>query len=155
MTPILLQNFLIKELTNLFANDKFKNANKEMVSLNIYPQYLPQKTGKKDKDHLPYLIISLEEGSASSIDDPSICNITIVFGGFDDTSDYQGYRDAFNVIYKIKQHFLKKIVFDNKYEIKYPIKWKLPEEDTYPYFFGGLFTNWNIGKATIEEDEFV
>jgi hypothetical protein len=144
--PILLQDYLVKDLQDLFVNFKLKNPKGEKVNLNIYPQTLPAKQGSKDKDHFPYVLVILTDGSDTEEINNATTNIMFLIGIYDLESNYQGYRDAINVINKISKHLISNRVFNDQYTVAYPFNWKLSEEDTYPYYFAALMTSWETPK---------
>jgi len=146
MIPSFLQDFLVEELKTLFKDFKLKNALGELSSLNIYPQFLPVKKGKKDTEHFPYIVVILQDGEDPNETDSNTCNILLMAGIYDDDENYQGYKDLLNVLQKVYEHLMKHRLFEGKYQIEYPIKWRIHDEDTYPYFFGAIETNWIVGK---------
>lgn len=155
MIPSLLQDFLVKELKNLFIGFKLKNSKNEDSSLNIYPQYLPAKKGQKDSDHFPFITVKIVEGEDPNETDANTCRLMLMVGVYDINEDYQGYKDVLNILQKMYTHLVTNKVFDCKYEVEYPIKFTLTDEDYQPYFFGALDTSWIIGKVTIKEDELI
>lgn len=155
MIPSLLQDFLVKELKDLFNNFKLKNAKNEDSNLNIYPQYLPAKKGQKDVDHFPFITVKITEGEDPNEGDANTCRIMLMVGIYDPSEDYQGYKDVLNILQRMYEHLMMNKVFDKKYEVEYPIKFTLTDEDFQPYFFGALDTNWNIGKVTTKQDDLI
>jgi hypothetical protein len=155
MIPSFLQDFLVKELKNLFESLNLKNAKGEDSSLNIYPQYLPAKKGQKDSDHFPFITVKIVDGEDPNETDANTCRIMLMVGVYDPSEDYQGYKDVLNLLQKMYQHLMNNKIFDKKYEVEYPIKFTLTDEDFQPYFFGALDTSWNIGKVTIKNDDFI
>jgi hypothetical protein len=147
----MLQDFLVSEFKDLFADLYLKNAAGELSLLNIYPQYLPAKTGAKDTKHYPYIRVILTDGADTTETDPNSCKVLIEIGVNDNNPNYQGYRDLCNIIQKIYDHLMRTKIFQNKYEIEYPILWALSEEDLFPHFIGGLETNWTVGKITMDD----
>jgi hypothetical protein len=150
MIPVLLQDFLVNTaLPKLFDGYKLKNVEGVEVPLNIYSQYLPAKKVRKDTEHFPFIRVILDDGEDPDETEVTTCRILFMIGIYDTDENYQGYKDCLNILQKMYDHFVRYKIFDDKYEIQYPIKWRLHDEDLYPYFFGGLETIWNIGKVTI------
>lgn len=57
------------------------------------------------------------------------------------TSDYysrKGSKDVLNIIQKVKNRFNKNHILDKHYIFDYPLKWTTQDEDTHPYYFGGM-----------------
>lgn len=151
MIPSLLQDKLVEEINTLFSGFKLKNAEGEKVSINVYPQFLPAKTGQKDKNHFPYILVILLDGDIKKTE-ANICRVLIMVGIYDDDTNHQGYKDVLNVMQKIYNYLARKRIIDKKYELKYPIDWKLSDEDTYPYYFGAIETNWTVGKVFMTDN---
>lgn len=149
MIPTQLQDFLVEELKRLFEGFHLKNLEGEQVPFNIYPQFLPAKKGKRDKDHFPYILVALQDGEDPSQMEPNTCHVIIMLGVYDNDESYQGYKDTLNALQKTYHHLMSNQIFENQFSINYPIKWRVNEEDVYPYFFGGLETTWDIGKVSI------
>jgi hypothetical protein len=155
MIPSLLQDFLVKELKSLFVGFKLKNIKNEDTDLNIYPQYLPAKKTQKDVDHFPFVTVKIVEGEDPSETDANTCRIMLMVGIYDINEDYQGYKDVLSILQKMYAHLMSNKVFDGRYEVEYPIKFTLTDEDYQPYFFGALDTTWTIGKITIKNDDLI
>lgn len=153
MIPVLLQDFLVEEMKHLFAGFTLKNVKNDDVPLNIYPQYLPARKRQKDTDHYPFIVVKLIGGEDPNELDPNQCRVLFYCGVFDDTDNYQGYKDSLNIMQKIYGHLMRKRVFDNKYVVEYPIKWSVADEDYYPFYYAGLETVWTVGKTTIEDND--
>jgi hypothetical protein len=155
MIPSLLQDFLVEELKHLFVGFKLKNAKNQDSDLNIYPQYLPAKKSQKDIDHFPFITVKIMEGEDPSETDANTCRIMLMVGIYDINEDYQGYKDVLNILQNMHQHLTSNKVFDGRYEVEYPLKFTLTDEDYQPYFFGALDTTWTIGKVTIKNDDLI
>jgi hypothetical protein len=155
MIPVFLQDYLVEETKRLFGGFTLKNINGVVVPLNIYPQFLPARKGKKDADQYPFLVVQLIDGEDPNELDPNQCRVLFYCGVCDDDVNYQGYHDCLNVMQRLYEHLMSKRIFDHKYTVEYPIKWSVTEEDFYPYYYGGLETNWTVGKISREDDEFV
>jgi hypothetical protein len=148
MIPVMLQNFLITELKCLFDGYYLKNVLGQESPINIYGQYLPKKKSDKDTEQFPHIRVILLDGEENSELDPNLCRVLIMTGVWDHNQNYQGFQDVCNVLQRTYDHLMRTQLFDNRYKIEYPIKWSLTEEDYWPYFYGGLETNWSVGKIT-------
>jgi hypothetical protein len=148
MVPVMLQACLVEDFKTFLAEYHLKNVDGQLVPINIYPQYLPAKEGQNDKKHFPYIVVGLTEGEDPGEEEPNRCQIVITIGVFDRNPNYTGYLDVLNMVQKIYDHLTRTRVFAKKYELTYPIRWGLHDEDRFPFFFGGLETNWTVGKIT-------
>lgn len=152
MTPSILQDSLVSDLKEELKGFLLKNAKGETVNFNVYPQNLPSKKEQNDTDHFPYIVIRVMEGEDQDEISDNTCKIDFIIGIYDDNDNYQGYKDVMNAISKIKQRLLSKLNYNNQFSIIYPFKWLIHDEDTFPYYFGGIETNWTMPKVTMEDN---
>lgn len=144
MTPFLLQDALVNEIKAIFAGFELKNARNEPSSLNVYPQFLPAKQTEEDAEHFPYIIVRIIDGGTEGEEEASACKVAILIGVHDEDDKYQGYKDVLNVLRRMETHFYQKRVLAGVFEIQYPYRWAVHEEDTFPYYFGGAETYWTL-----------
>lgn len=149
MTPYFLQESLKKEIDHILENVKLKDINEGYVKIKTYNQFLP--IGKTDEEHFPYVLIRFKDGE----DDTSLgnCRLDIIIGIYDKNTEHKGYKDVLNIIEKIRQRFLKDRVLDNKYTCKFPMRYAVNEEDAYPFYFGGIETEFEIPRPLLETGE--
>lgn len=152
-TDISLQKALVEEVKEELKGYLTLNNN-EYVEFNVYPQNLPAKKGKDDKDHFPYVLVCLDEETISGEEENNIVAIYFLVGIQDDNPNKQGHFDVANVLNKLEARFLKNRLVAEKFRIQFPITKKFQEEDTWPKFIGGMTTLWNVHKCLIEETEY-
>ena len=58
-----------------------------------------------------------------------------------------------NIISDIYERFAKRPVLNGRYTVQYPVLWTLQEEESYPYYFGGIYLSWEVA-AVRREDRF-
>lgn len=146
MIPTDLQAGLKERLENAFSDTLFNSPSGDRVHLNIFEQNLPQKSDK-DQDLFPFVIVKLLEGEQKGEQDEQDENITtvgFVIGTFDDDNQNQGYRDVTQIINKIEEVLKKEPVINRQFTLKYPLKWRILEEETAPYYYGAVETNWKM-----------
>jgi len=154
MIPVELQNFLVEETQSLFAGLKLKNTNGELSPLNVYPQYLPYGTSQDTASPFPYIRVILVDGEDPSATEPNQCRVLFLVGVYDDDRNNQGYWDVLSIVQKLYGHLMRNMIFQGKYELVYPVKWNLTNEElenTWPYFFGAMETNWTLGKIGVTD----
>jgi len=147
MIPTFLQDDIVEKLKNLFS--EYRSFNVEEVELNIYPQYLPAKLNQKDLTHYPFILVRLENGEDDGEENST--RITFMIGIYNDKDTYQGHKDVINILQKIYQFLATKRYISNC-EVKFPISWTFNDDDTYPFYFGGLDTNWICGKVIQDQN---
>lgn len=152
-TDISLQKALVEEVKEELKGYLTLNNN-EYVEFNVYPQNLPAKKGKDDKDHFPYVLVCLDEETISGEEENNIVAIYFLVGIQDDNTNKQGHFDVANVLNKLEARFLKNRLVAGMFRIQFPITKKFQEEDTWPKFIGGMTTLWNVHKCLIEETEY-
>jgi hypothetical protein len=176
-----LQQDLVDELKRLFDGALFRTPGEpdesgkpKMAPLRVFPQALPipepanppdgdldpelieEGLGLSDlnADPYPYIIVRVESGSIKEIGGEQTVKATLLFGAFDDSYTNQGHRDVLHMIQKIYERFSKNAILAAKYENVMPINWALQDEESYPYYFGGMelfFNTLPIGR----EDPYV
>ena len=152
-TDVYLQKALVEEVKDILKGYTTIN-NGESADFNVYPQNLPAKKGKDDKDHFPYGLVCLDEEVIQGEDSDNICSVYFLVGLNDKNENRQGHFDVANVLNLISERFLKKRLIDGRFRIQFPITKKFQEEDTWPKFFGGMTTLWAVNKPMIEETEY-
>lgn len=153
MTDVFLQKSLVDETKKILEGYTSLN-NGEALAFNVYPQNLPAKKGKEDKDHFPYVLICLDEEVISGEEDDNICSVYFLVGIEDKNENKQGHFDVANVLNLISKRFIENRLIGGKYRIGFPITKKFQEEDTWPKFFGGMTTLWSVNKPMIKETEY-
>ena len=156
MIPLRLQEGLKKRLENIFETKQYtrpakdtEDLSKEYFSkMNIYLQNLPNKE-QADEVFAPFIVIKLNTGGQANSNAKHLVNVSILVGMYDETATV-GYRDVSLVLTNIMDELKNRPVIDGMYELDSdsPIDWELSEEETYPYFFGGLSVHF---KAPILE----
>lgn len=150
MIPLDLQNQIIDRVKEEFEGLRLKNLKNELVPINIFPQHLPAKN-KENTDPYPCIIVRLADGDIADIYEPGIATIQFIIGVIDRESTFQGYRDAITVSNRIIENLQRNPIIDGKYQLLMPITWAYYDEDTEPYFFAGVETNWEV-PTFIRED---
>ena len=83
----------------------------------------------------------------------SITRFTI--GIYDYEPSNRGHIDVFNTIDRIRQRFERNQLLRKQYmrlqSDQYPMRWAVPDDDTFPYFFGALEMFFAIPKIETED----
>jgi|GEM_PF-549916 hypothetical protein len=106
--------------------------------LNIYPQDTPinQTETGEEIDPCPYIIVRLNSGEDDgSRDSDNTVNVILIIGLWDDAVDGQGYRDVMGIINKIYIRYHKDPMLKKQFMYAGNFKWKLQEDNYFPYFF--------------------
>ena len=133
------------EINLLFNEWKFKDENGDFQKFSVFEQALPAREGEDDPEPFPYIVVRVEDGGTTS---PTI-------GIFDESLENQGHKDILNVIDRIRQRFERNQLLKKKYmrlqSEEHPIHWAMPDDDTYPFFFGALEMFFAIPKINTED----
>ncbi|PKM72846.1 MAG: hypothetical protein CVU91_07410 [Firmicutes bacterium HGW-Firmicutes-16] len=143
MTPDILEATLAAEITTIFTGYTLKNSDEAAVALNVFVHDIPVIQGDDEGDSEapppePYIVVKATSGNIASEDDPQAVTVVLVICVFDDANERQGHKDILHIIQKVYERFAKNPVLAGKFVLKYPIDWVLQDEDTYPYYFGGM-----------------
>ncbi len=152
--------FLLKELCNFLRGvvDEYAAAqrnNKDYVKPTVFDWYLPFKNGRQAEDvDFPYIVPRIRSGENN---DESTVTIMISFGVYCESPEVNGLihptgsYDLLNLMEHVRQALQKKVNLANKFVLKDPYTWEIPDEQPYPLWVGQATTIWNVG-AIIPED---
>ncbi len=159
MTPDVFTNELAEEITAIFKCFTSKNSAGKIVPLNVFTHDTPiRASGDTEDDEEnaappePYVVVKTNAGNIASESEPQTVTAVCVICTYDDNSGRQGARDVLHIIDKIYERFAKYPRLGAAC-MKYPVDWVLQDEDTYPYYFGGLQMQFEI-PAIQKEDPF-
>lgn len=164
MVATFLQDDLAEELKRIFTGFQLKApATGELTDVHVYKQNLPipapvtpsdedldpsvieEGLGLTDaenaEDPYPYALVRVTEGKIEKIDGEQAVEVFLLFGVFDDDLENQGHKDILNMIQKVYERFSKNAILAARYECVMPINWALQEEESYPYYIGGMTLN--------------
>ena len=155
-----LQDNFVVELQEIFEKETFKTPDGERGRLNVYAQELPIQVAKEEKecneqmmeeglnlpdieqeDPYPYIIVQVKEGEIEEINGEQNVVVNLLIGIYDENFENQGHRDVLHIIQKIYERFAKNPILAKKYECAMPFSWALQDEESYPYYFGGIEMN--------------
>lgn len=143
MIPIDLQKGLKSRLETVFADKTFRNPDGEEVPVSIFEQHLPEKD-QKDVSFYPYIIVQLQYGQqASNIGQHEIAVMFIV-GVYDEGPDKKGHTQLVDIMQTLFTSLEEYPLQNDLYELTFPLKWGFHDEDTFPYYFGAVETNWSV-----------
>jgi hypothetical protein len=153
MIPTDLQEGLKQRLEQVFSNQFFKNPENDNAPLNIFKQHLPERP-EDDYSLFPYVIIQLVEGEQADENAEQHVKVLFIIGAYDPDRNNQGYQHVTMIIQKMIESFKKAPLINQKFELKYPLKWAVyNEEDVAPFYFGGVETLWAVPSHSREDVE--
>lgn len=163
MTNQWLTQCLIKKIEELAGSIALIGVQKEKRFLKGYAESIPQQPltsdwEKADGDLLedtdpedaliPYLIVKTTEISYQ--EEGAEAKVYLLFCICDHSEQMEGYQTLWNLLNRVTGYFRANSVLDAFY-CERTMKAVVQEEDTYPYFFGGIEMTWNL--PDLEEEE--
>lgn len=142
MTPLFLQDALLKDIGALLQNLQVAGGN-----FKGYGQNLPPRKADKDYSIYPFFRVLLCDGVD---DDTATQDVVIVLCVRDPGEDMQGHRDIMNAIQRIREHYRKHPEIASTFSVTGKIRWTLPEDsDTYPEFYGAVLLTVAIPQISV------
>lgn len=162
MTQEFLLDAMVADLEQLFEGETLKNSAGAERRIRIHPQDVPIRAGfdieedpepEEDADLRtkqmegseppedvpePYVVVRLREGELPAPDEAQEVDAVLVVCVYDPDPSRQGFRDALHIVNKIMIHYGGNGIVSRRYEVQYPIKWVVQEEDNHPYYFAGV-----------------
>lgn len=149
MTAAEFQRELVEETEKILRDIQTKNTEGETVTgVKGYEQSLPVVTDDEEDESqfFPYFIVKVSEGKTQDDDNPWIVTADILLGCHDDSKKANGHRHILNMIQRICDRFAAEPLMNKKFRAEQDMEWALQDEDTYPFYFGGVRIRFNIPK---------
>ena len=153
MTELDLIDGLKEEVEIALKGYKLRSAKDNLNPINVYTQNLPVKEGKDDEKMYPYVCICFDDEDIENRDANMNVKVYFIIGIIDRNKDKQGYRDVLHIANHIYQHIFRKGVIAKAFRASYPFRIMIQQDDTYPYFIGGIETQWEM-PTFVEEDKY-
>lgn len=152
MIPLRMQKGLIDRLEKLFEEKEYQRPAKDDESSNekhfekmkIYNQHLPIKETADDV-YVPFTLVQMHTGKQANSKSKNIVNVSLIIGMYDEfnSTGYQEVALTINtIINNLKSYPLIEDMFE--LDLEEPIEWEIGEEETYPFYFGGLNVNFKM-----------
>lgn len=141
MTALDFQSALGAEIANLLNNIQTEDVDGDKKSgVTIFDQQLPEITEDEEdsSQFFPYAIVRISDGKTEDDDTPWIVTADILIGIHDRDKSGAGYKKVMEMCQKIVDRFSAEPLLDKKYRALQNMEWALQDEDTYPFYFGGI-----------------
>ncbi len=155
MTPAAFLSDLVTEIAEITEGLTYYKADGTTTSgLTCYEQQLPVVTEDEEdvSAFFPYAIVRLLDGETQDDNDCWLVKTNILIGCYNEDSTNQGHFDVLETIQRITDRFMKKPLLSKKYMCQQHIQYALQDEDTYPYYFGGIELSFYLPKIGREDD---
>ena len=148
MTKKDLQDALVKETKEILKDVWTKNSLGEDVLVQVFPQRLPVMTEDEDDETklFPYAIVRIGDSNTDNDEDPWHVTVDWLLGVYDDGRRGQGHLHIMTMIERITDRFITEPLLDKKYRAEPKIETAFQDEDTYPFYFGGIEMVFQIPK---------
>lgn len=158
MTPEKLQKELIKELEPLFSQTEFRDENGEKVKMRFFAQTLPRKESEDDPEPFPWCVVKLGRNDVKDVGGllNQIQQVSLIFGIYYDEKDCQYQHMMFTLFEKVKKRFLEKPILAGAFSALPEMVSMIDdeEEETYPYYFGGMSLQFLLQTYEREDEYF-
>ena len=149
MTALDFQKDLATEVENILKDVITYDPDGQLKSgVTAYRQFLPKVT-EDDEDEtkfFPYAIIRLSEGTTPNDFEPWEVTADILLGVYDVDPMMGGNDNILIMIRRIIDRFSSEALLSKRYRCQSQMDWAVQDEDTYPYFFGGVRLKFSIPK---------
>lgn len=152
MIPTDLQDELKKRLETAFEHDFFNAKGGIRSKLSVFTQNLPKKT-KAEDEFFPFIIVKLMDGEQKDRNSTNKAYVGFVIGAYDNGPDNQGYREVTQITNKIIENLKKSPTVNGQFQLDFPLKWKVHDEETDPYFFGAVEAAFEMPEISSQEVE--
>ena len=116
----------------------------------VWPMRLPTK--EHETKSIPYIILQLVNGTDEKDEygaDVSGCFVRLVFGVYSEDASKGGLW-LLNLMMTVRTALLKQQLIGGQFVLEPPVEWLIYPDNTAPYFFGEMATNWTL--PTIERE---
>lgn len=149
MTPLMLYDDLIAEVENILRDVVTKNtAGEDMVGVKGYKYRLPLITAddEDESQFFPYFIVRLSGGKTEDDDSPWLVTADILLGVCENDKDIPGHEHIMVMIQRITDRFAAEPLLNKKFRAEQDMEWAVQDEDTYPFYFGGVEIKFRVPK---------
>lgn len=149
MTILDFQEALMKDVKCTLKDIGTKDVSgKTVEGVNVYAQDLPIIIAGEDDEFkfYPYAIVRLYDGITEDDNSPWTVTADIHFGIYDADEDNQGHRHIMTMIQRVADRFAYEPLLDRRYRAQQDIEWALQEENTPPYYYGGVRIKFSVPK---------
>ena len=158
MTILDFQETLKKEIGSVLSNScirKDENCNR-ISGVNTFKQDLPiiMEDDEDVSQFFPYAIVRVLEGNTPEDDEPWIVTANILLALEDNSTDRSGYLDIMGMIQRVIDRFVSEPRLNEYYRALQDIEWAIQDEDTYPYYFGGVQIKFYLPKIGRREPDY-
>lgn len=149
MTPVMLLTDLTAEIENILEDVVTKNtAGESVTGVKGYEYRLPLIVSDEEDESqfFPYFIVRPSEGRTEDDNDPWLVTVDILLGICENDKDALGQKHLLVMIQRIVDRFAAEPLLNKKYRAVQKMEWAVQDEDTYPFYFGGVEIKFRVPK---------
>ena len=149
MTPLMLYDDLIAEIEGILKDVVTKNtAGESVVGVKGYKYRLPLVTAddEDESQFFPYFLVRLSEGKAEDDGSPGLVTADIILGVCGTDKGVPGHEHMMVMIHSITDRFAAEPLLNKKFRAEQDMEWAVQDEDTYPFYFGGVEIKFRVPK---------
>lgn len=149
MTILNFQDALMEEVGHILKDVGTKNVSGENVDgVNLFAQNLPivQSDDEDESKFAPYAVIKIYDGRTDNDESPWTVTADIHLCVHDAEEDNQGHRHVAVMIQRLVNRFAAEPLLDRKYRAQPDMEFALQDEDTFPFYFGGVRIKFSVPK---------
>jgi len=150
MTPIILIDQLVLFIQSVVSEfDLETNVPGVRKQPQVVAGYLREKktAQKQEVPDFPHVVVRFLEDTDAL--ESNTAHVRIIAGTYSQ-DEQNGWRDAMNVITRIKQALIKQRIIGNIFIMEKPIKTDLPEEQPFPEWVAMMTVNFTIPQIQEE-----
>ena len=138
LTPYHLMQGIADAMRNVFKDVRMGDDRQQLV--NVFEQALPISTSADDvPEFAPYCVVRVIDGSISEANGVETVNTLLLFCVISDRLDMQAYADVLHLIQMAKECLLEHpIIAKAFYIVAESVQWTLQQEESHPYYLGGI-----------------
>ena len=152
-TPLLLVDELCTIAEAATADLLLENENNSLSAAQIVAGFLDEDiptTGKPSEPSTlaPFVIVRF----LSAKDMLGQSTATVKFIAMTYSKRGQGWRDAVELLIRIRMALLRNQTVGKRFRLEHPIEWEMPEDRPWPYSVAWMTTTWTIAQPIEEID---
>lgn len=149
-----LQQSLMAEIPRILEGMELKDTKGNNAKIKGFEQQLPVLTEDEEEisQFFPYFIVQIVQGDVEDDNDWWHVETLIQLGTYDDDKERNGHEALLSMIQKITDRFLEYPLLDNAYRAEQKMHWEILDEETYPFYFGGIEMKFSVPKQGRSDD---
>ncbi len=155
MTPLILQDAIKADLETLFMHRRFRAPSGDPTPIHVFRQHVPKLQSENDEDPYPYIIVRLDSGGSDAMAAPHKVAVLLLIGVYYDFTDNTGDDVVLEIIETIQHHYAESPGLNGMFRCVPPFAWTLQDEESFPYFFGGINLTWEIPAIRTKVSDYV